>query len=417
MINIELEQKIIQYINNQYRPRWISLNQEWKEYLLQRWDNCQNIKESFLRIKYNIYEIPKCPICGNSCKFRGNNWIYDNTCGNKKCQIKLREIKSKQTKLERYGNENYNNISKCKQTKLERYGNENYCNREQAIKNTDYKKRQEKIEKTCLERYGIKNGGGSKEALEKIKNTLLKRYGVESSWKIKEVKEKSKQTKLEKYGNENYTNPQKTKETCLKKYGVDNVFKTKEAKNKYKKTCLKRYGVDHNWKIKEEHELTYTKEALEKKKQTSLKNWGTEYPIQNKIIQEKVNNTKLKNKTFNTSIPENKSYQLLKEKYSDVKYQYRSKLYPFNCDFYIPSLDLYIECNYHWTHGGKPFENTIEDIKQLKEWKNKNTKFYDNAIECWTKRDINKRNIAKQNNLNYLIFYNFNDFNIWLKKE
>ena len=28
--------------------------------------------------------------------------------------------------------------------------------------------------------------------------------------------------------------------------------------------------------------------------------------------------------------------------------------YPFACDFYISSLDLFIECNYHWTHGGKP---------------------------------------------------------------
>ena len=40
--------------------------------------------------------------------------------------------------------------------------------------------------------------------------------------------------------------------------------------------------------------------------------------------------------------------------------------YPFACDFYISSLDLFIECNYHWTHGGKPYEGT-EDDKQIVE--------------------------------------------------
>ena len=37
---------------------------------------------------------------------------------------------------------------------------------------------------------------------------------------------------------------------------------------------------------------------------------------------------------------------------------------PFACYFYIPSLDLFIECNYRWTHGGKPYEGT-EDDKQI----------------------------------------------------
>ena len=417
MIDIELEQKIIQYINNQYRTRWISLNQEWKEYLLQRWDNCQNIKESFLRIKYNIYEVPKCPICGNICKFRGNNWIYDNTCGNKKCQIKLREIKSKQTKLERYGNENYNNISKCKQTKLERYGNENYCNREQAVKHTDYKKRSEKIKQTCLERYGVTNGGCSKQSLEKIKQTCLTKYGVESTWKIPGVKEKSEQTKLERYGNKNYTNIEKNKQTCLERYGVDNVFKNIDIQNKYRQTCFKKYGVDHNWKIKNIHDHCWDDYTIEKRKNTSLLHFGVEHPHQSQIIQNKIFNSKKKNHTFNTSIPENKTYELLKEKYPDVLYQYKDKnRYPFVCDFYIPSLDLFIECNYHWTHGFKPFEGTKEDNIIIENWKSKNTQYYNNAINCWTIRDVKKRKVAKQNNLNYLEIWNIDELKKWINK-
>ena len=392
MQNIEIEKDITNFISNQYRPRWQSLNNNWKEYLLQRWEDCSNIKESYLRIKYNILEIPKCPICGNNCKFYGSiNYVYDNTCGNRKCITKLRNLNSKQTKLERYGDENYNNMKKTKQTKLERYGDENYNNSIEAAKHKNYKEIQEKIKNTCLER-----------------------YGVSSTWKIDGVLEKSKQTKLEKYGDENFTNREKYKETCITRYGVDNSFKYEKFQQKYKQTCLKRYNVDHNWKMASEHKLTNTPEANNKKKQTSLKNWNTEYPIQSKAVQDKINETKRKNHTFNTSKIETESYKLLKEKYQDVLYQYKSDKYPFVCDFYIPSLDLYIECNYHWTHGGKPYEGTEEDINKIKLWESRNTKFYNNAINCWTVRDVKKRNIAKENNLNYLEFWDINKLKKWL---
>ena len=133
MINIELENEIIQYISNQYRPRWISLNIDWNDYLLQRWEDCNNIKESYLRIKYNILSIPKCPICGNNCKFRGNNWIYDSTCGNKECSNKLRQINVEKTIIQKYGCKTVFSNKKCrekaKHTKLKKYGDKNYNNR------------------------------------------------------------------------------------------------------------------------------------------------------------------------------------------------------------------------------------------------------------------------------------------------
>ena len=404
MINIELEQEILNYVQKLKNGIvWNKLPKEYEDYLLQRYnDNSSNelklyLKESYLRIKNNINEIPKCPICGKSSKFYGSKYmIYAPSCGNKICSSKLRHINSRKTKLERYGDENYSNREKQKQTKLERYGDENYSNREQAVKNTDYKKRQEKIKQT--------------------KNTFKEKYGVEYSWNIPGVSDKSKQTKLERYGDENYTNREKSKQTCLERYGVDNVFKIKEVQEKYRQTCLNNWGVDHNWKIPEEHDSTHTPEALEKKKLTSLKNWGTEYPHQCKKIIERVNNTKRKNNTFNTSKIEELSYILLKEKYEDVIRQYKSELYPFVCDFYIPSLNLYIECNYHWTHGDHPYnENNKEDQILLEKWKTKNTKYYKGAIYTWTIRDVNKRNIAKQNNLNYIEFWNNNELKKWIE--
>jgi hypothetical protein len=47
----------------------------------------------------------------------------------------------------------------------------------------------------------------------------------------------------------------------------------------------------------------------------------------------------------------------------------------------------------------------------------KNTKFYKNAIECWTIRDTNKLQTAKNNNLNYLVFYTYNDFETFILKS
>jgi hypothetical protein len=197
---------------------------------------------------------------------------------------------------------------------------------------------------------------------KKIKITKKLRY---SDCKYNNVI-KAKQTKLERYGNENYNNVEKNKQTCLNKYGVDNIRKSNEYKS-------------------------YIKSILSE-------------------INNKKYLTHRRNNSFNISKSETKTYNLLKEKYPDIIRNYKSKLYPFNCDFYIPSLDLYIECNYHWTHGGHQYnENNLEDKNKVTEWKNKNTKYYNNAIETWTIRDINKMNIAKENKLNYMIFWNIDD--------
>ena len=215
---------------------------------------------------------------------------------------------------------------------------------------------------------------------------------------IKDVHYIQDQTKLQKYGSKN--NYEKIKTTIQQKYNVDSIFNIDDVrknniisitselvKNKRKETCLEKYGVD-----------VASKSEIIKRKVDWTKQKDKEYK------------TRKKNHTFNTSKLEIQSYNILKEKYPDVKYQYKDKdRYPFVCDFYVPSLDLFIECNYHWTHGDKPYEGTEQDKQIVKKWKAKNTRFYDNAIETWTIRDVKKREIAKQNNLNYIEIWNIND--------
>lgn len=219
------------------------------------------------------------------------------------------------------------------------------------------------IRKACLEKYGVINGGGAPEILEKIKETNRKKFG--SDWYLQ---------------TDDYK--RKTKET-LEQYGVTNVFQLKAVKDKIKQTNLERYGVEHN--------------------------------MQNKEVRNKVDITKRKNGTFNTSKPEQEIKRLLEEKFPNVQYQYKSEKYPFNCDFYIPELDLYIEFQGTWTHGKHPFSESVEDLETVNKWKTESitSEFYKNAIEVWTIKDVEKRKIALQNNINWLEFFALEDFMNW----
>lgn len=117
----------------------------------------------------------------------------------------------------------------------------------------------------------------------------------------------------------------------------------------------------------------------------------------------------------NGSTPEDVYYKRLKEKYgeSDIIRQYKEKRYPFHCDFYIPSEDLFIELNYHWTHGKHQFNpKDNKDNEKLNIWeeKAKTSNYYKIAIEVWTKRDPLKIKTAKKNKLNYKIIWEDNQY-------
>lgn len=198
----------------------------------------------------------------------------------------------------------------------------------------------------------------------------------------------------------------------LDKLGVTNVRQLESTKSKIRKTCLEKYGSE-------------TYRNPEKQKQTMLERYGVtaaiytergDKAIHNKYVKEKEFATKKLRGTLNSSNIEDKCYDLLVEKYKDVKRNYKSEQYPYACDFYIPSIDLYIECNFHWTHGDHVYnENDSNDKLRLEYMKSKNNTYYDNAINTWTVRDVNKRNTAKANNLNYIEIWTFDEFKAWIK--
>lgn len=257
----------------------------------------------------------------------------------------------------------------------------------------------------------------------------FEKYGVSSPSKLDSVKQKSKKTCLDRYGVESTNNldwkKDKCKQTVQERYGFDNVSKCKEIRDKIS---------ENTRKTRQE----YGDEIWEKTKQTNLKRYGVEINSQmerwkniwknddsRKRIMQKSFSTRKKNKTFVSSKPEQAIYKKILEKFPDCILHYREKRYPYNCDFYIPSKDLFIEYQGTWCHGDHPFdENNPEDLKIVEEWKRrseelnfkgKKKNFYKMALYVWTTFDPLKRNLAIKNNLNWKEFFTIKHFDDWFK--
>ena len=108
-----------------------------------------------------------------------------------------------------------------------------------------------KRERTCIERYGVKNIFQSEVIKSKIKKTLLSKYGVDNISKSEDVIEKRKQTNIERYGGIapacNDKVLQKMYNTIRNRYGVNakSTLVIPEVVWKCKETTMKRYGVEN----------------------------------------------------------------------------------------------------------------------------------------------------------------------------
>lgn len=85
--------------------------------------------------------------------------------------------------------------------------------------------------------------------------------------------------------------------------------------------------------------------------------------------------------------------------------------YPFRCDFYIPSEDLFIEYNGTIEHNGRPYNpESLEDMKELEaliakaEEKGCNSRYW-NIIKWWTEVDPLKLKTLRMNSLNFRVIY------------
>ena len=299
-------------------------------------------------------------------------------------------------------------IDKSKEKKTER--------RKKVYKkfnNKFWKRRNEKLKNTIREKYGVDNISQLDEIKRKKIETCIKNYNVENPSQSKEIQDKIRHNNLKRYGVESTNNLLEVKNkkitTCLKHFGCEYPGQCEDIQKKIKQTKMDKYG-DPN----------YTN--FEKAKETCRKRFGVDCYLSLPAVQEATIKTKLLRGTINTSKPEQKIKKLLGEKFSLVKYQYKSKLYPFNCDFYIPEKDLYIEYQGFWTHGNEPFVGTKNQLKIIENWSKKSNEtgyngrskdMYNNAIYIWSKSDPLKRETARKNKLNWIEFFTIDEFLCW----
>lgn len=242
---------------------------------------------------------------------------------------------------------------------------------------------------------------------------VLKHYDIHKDHKTSSVI--IKQVKLDRYGDANYNNREKAKETCLEKYGVDNVFKDTE---KITASYINKFGVSSPMKVDSIKEKVMsnrdTQAIMEKARKTYEERTGYDNPRKNPDCIKKMIQTKIKNGVYDspgTSNIEKRCEKILRRKYPDLVCKYRDSRYAresgyqFECDFYIPSEDLFIELNAFPTHNNRPFLNTDEDKKELKRLQESNKQWDINTANTWSIGDKEKIDIAKQKHLNYIILY------------
>lgn len=283
----------------------------------------RTFREALYNIKYNINQVPICPVCGKPLKFIGKgDTLYQKYCSNA-CRAKSKEWIAGQSA----------NAKKQAEKQKEHGG--------YYITSDNFKKKRSK--------------------------TLIDKYGTDNVWDIPGMSDRIKQS-------------------FLKKYGVDNPMKNPEFSKKQQQALINKYGYPNPMLVPE--------------------------------LREKRIETMRENNSFNKSQSEEIIYNKLCNIFPDVKRQYSSKLYPYACDFYIPDLDLYIEYNGTWTHGGHFFEkNNSDDINILNEWteKSKTSEYYRNAIYTWTIRDPEKYDTVIKNNVNLVWLWNMKEAELFLK--
>ena len=358
------------------------------EYLNSRYNDSDCMTETIRRIQYKLEERPVCKCCGGHVSFNGyhKGSMHYSACCCSSCHAKYTKDKRFETNIKKYGRKNFGSAEKVKEYWINHYGVDNPAK-------TDFVKK--KMRETNFKKYGFNCSSKSEIVKEKVKQTCLKRYGVEYTGQIEEAKEKSKKTCLEKYGSEYYIGSkdrlEKTIEFSKQNYNVDWFTKSEEIKNKAKKTMLRRYGVEYSMQIPKNKEyMSYLMSSYE--------------------MQERRYNTMKRNHTFNSSSTEEELFLYIKSRFPTVVRQYKDKnRYPYFCDFYIPELDYFIELQGYYTHGKHPFDpNSNEDLQLIEYYKKKYGEDCQ-SITIWSIKDVEKRDCAKRNHLNFKEVWSLED--------
>lgn len=381
---------------------------------------------------------------------------------------KHRKGNMKQGMLEKYGVDNPFKLDSFQQiaaeTRKEKYGAEYTLASGSVLSDAaretfaqhmqDDVFRKELNEKKCATNvalYGVPHVAQSPVIQAKTRATNLRRYGYTNAnkrpfmrkhmsqvmkKKAPMIAAKSRKTCLEKYGVEYYGQTAearkaqsermhgnldvflaKTRVTMQKRYGVNYSWESAALRNKAYSTMQKRYGTSCYCQSDDYRENLDS--IMDKVRNTNMFRYGAPFYVQSDEykqnvddIQSRIIATKRQNSVLNTSTVEKHV-----KGFDDFESQYnKDARYPYLCDFYDKDRDLFIEVNASWTHGYHWYD-VENDANICKKWKvkSKKSEYYANALEVFTKRDVEKRECARVNNLNYVTLWDSDgmDADLW----
>ena len=303
-------------------------NKELKSYIentfKDEYNNIEdNLKEILYRIKYDIEDIPKCPICGKRVRFMGVNG-YNRTCS-EKCQRKLVKEKSKQTMLE------HQNLLKDINKDIKQYNNviiskkyDDYIKKVMFAKNnTLWSNRIRYIIDGRIEnKYIIGKGRTAKhKSYPNIYNYLKHRYNdiPDDMFSIREVILRIKYNIEKRPICPHCKGPIKFVGKLKYMYGdfCSYSCRSSEINIKFWRNGIKDYR--------------FGPEQVAKREKTCMERYGVKSTFQLKSVQEQIYKTKQNNKTFTKSKQEDKTYFKLISLFgiSDIIRQYkRQRVHP-----------------------------------------------------------------------------------------
>lgn len=233
------------------------------------------------------------------------------------------------------------------------------------------------------------------------------------------------------------------KRGSLAKFGVKNVWELPEMQKRMAKTRKKRYGAEYTLQDGSTLQAQAREKAMEtlqeqlldptfvadrsaRIRETTRLRYGVDHISRDPAVLQKMHETRMRNHSYGKSKSEDRLYEMLVFLYGadDVKRQYKdADRYPYACDFYIVSRDLFIELNAHAVHGGKWYEEDDPvyalsknvDYYTAEEMRRKDSSFYRHVVDVWTVRDVRKRESARRHNLNYVVFWDahLRDAKVW----
>lgn len=265
---------------------------------------------------------------------------------------------------------------------------------------------------TCSNKCSVKYTDTHIDILTKKKRYEKSSASIKTSISKRTTEEKKQISDKFKEFHANMSDEAKKKRNQKISMNMKKVIKTYSVE-KQKEMILKRLNTMNN---KSEEELNNIKLRISKTAKNTMNNKSEE---EWEIILDKQHESKRKNNTFNTSKYEDIIYDKLKDCFGVVLRQYKSEEYPFHCDFYIPCIDTYIEYQGMWVHNNHPFDNKNKnDLILLNEWKEKSkkSKFYSIALKVWSISDVQKRQTAIDNKLNWFEFFNIEQFDKWFEQ-